>query len=73
MTDDELADFCGLKPDDPLREQFVKTLSPERRALFERMATVEIEVNLWQAGLGPKPAGVLIDTVRATKRRRAWR
>ena len=73
MTDDELATFCGLAADDPLRGKFITTLTPEKRALFERMANVEIEVDLWQAGLGPKPVGVLIDTVADTKRRRAWR
>lgn len=73
MTDDELATFCGLAADDPLRGKFIATLSPDRRALFERMATIEVEVDLWQAGLAPKPAGVLIDTVKDTKRRRAWR
>jgi hypothetical protein len=73
MTEEELAAFCGVKPDDPLRDKFVRSLSPAKRALFERMATVEMEVELWQAGLGPKPTGVLIDTERDTKRRRAWR
>jgi hypothetical protein len=73
MTDDEVATFCGLAPDDPLRGKFVATLTPEKRALFERMANVEIELALWQDGLGPKPQGVLIDTVKSTARRRAWR
>lgn len=73
MTDDELATFCGLAPDDPLRGKFVQNISPAKRALFERMAQLEIEVDLWQAGLGPKPTGVLIDTERDTKRRRTWK
>ena len=73
MTDAELADFCGVPANDPLREKFIQTLTPEKRGLFERMASIEIEVRLWQEGLGPKPQGVLIDTVRDTKRRRAWR
>jgi hypothetical protein len=73
MTDDDLAIFCGLAPGDPAREKFIATLTPERRALFERMAGLETEVTLWQQGLGPKPAGVLIDTERSTKRRRGWR
>ncbi len=73
MTDEEMATFVGLTPDEEKRVEFVKGLSPEKRALFERMATLEIEVNLWQEGLGPKPQGVLIDTERSTKRRRAWR
>jgi hypothetical protein len=73
MTDEELATFCGLNAEDPLRGKFIQSLSPGKRALFERMASVEMEVELWQAGLGPKPTGVLIDTERDTKRRRAWR
>lgn len=73
MTDAELATFCGLAPDDPLRAKFIATLSPERRALFERMASLETEIALWQEGLGPKPAGVLLDPERRTKRRRTRR
>ena len=73
MTDDEIATFCGLPPDDPLRGKFVATLTADKRALFERMANLEMEVNLWTAGFGPKPQGVLIDTVKSTARRRAWR
>lgn len=73
MTDEEMATFLGLKPEEEDRVGFVKGLSPEKRALFERMASLEIECRLWQDGLGPKPQGVLIDTERSTKRRRAWR
>lgn len=73
MTDEELAAFCGLKPDDPMRHKFVQSLSPSKRALFERMAILETEIELWHAGLGPKPTGVLIDTERDVKRRRSWR
>jgi hypothetical protein len=73
VTDDEMATFLGLKPEEEKRIEFVKLLSPEKRALFERMATLEIELKLWQDGLGPKPPGVLIDTNRRTYRRRAWR
>lgn len=32
------------------------------------MKQVEIEANLWAAGVGPKPAGVLIDTERSLRR-----
>lgn len=73
MTDDEMATFCGLAQDDQLRAKFAATLTPEKRALFERMANLEMEGNLWTAGLGPKPAGVLLDTERDIKRRRGWR
>ncbi|UEM16782.1 hypothetical protein J4G43_022740 [Bradyrhizobium barranii subsp. barranii] len=73
MTDEEMAAFLGLSPEEEDRAGFVKGLSPEKRALFERMAALETEVALWQDGLGPKPQGVLIDTERSTKRRRGWR
>lgn len=73
MTDEEMAMFVGLSSEEENRVGFVKGLSPEKRALFERMASLEIEVRLWQDGLGPKPQGVIIDTERSTKRRRGWR
>lgn len=72
MTDQELAKFLGIE-NEPKRDAFIAALPPKKRELFERMASLEIEVALWQQGLGPKPTGVLIDTVRDTKRRRAWR
>lgn len=74
MTDLELAKFLGFTPETtPKWQELIDNLPPAKRALFERMAGVEVEVALWQEGLGPKPAGVLIDTVKDTKRRRAWR
>lgn len=73
MTDEEMAAFVGLSPEEENRVGFVKGLPPEKRALFERMASLEMEVKLWQDGLGPKPPGVLIDTERSTRRRRAWK
>ena len=73
MTDEELATFLGLKPEEEKRVEFVKHLLPEKRALFERMAGLETELKLWQDGLGPKPQGVLIDTERSTRRRKGWR
>jgi hypothetical protein len=73
MTDEEMAIYVGLSPEEEKRVEFVKGLSPEKRALFERMASLEMEVSLWQDGLGPRPQGVLIDTKRSARRRRAWR
>jgi hypothetical protein len=59
MTDEQMADFLCL--DGPDRLKLVAALPAEKRAVFERMAEVEVEVNLYAAGLGPKPAGVLLD------------
>ena len=73
MTDEEMAAFVGLSPEEENRVGFIKGLSPEKRAVFERMANLEMELKLWQDGLGPKPQGVLIDTERSTRRRKAWK
>jgi hypothetical protein len=39
--------------------------TPARRAVYERMKQVEIDVALWVEGLDPKPRGVLLDTERS--------
>ena len=73
MTDDQLADYLGIPADHPMKKSVIAALSPAKRAVYERMASLETELALWQDGLGPKPEGVLIDTERSTRRRRAWR
>jgi hypothetical protein len=59
MTDEQLADFLGLKKDDPLRAK-VANLSPELRAKYESMAKKILEIQLYDQGLGPKPEGVIV-------------
>ena len=59
MTDLELAKFLGIADDERWPRAIAK-LDPKKRAMYERMAQVEIESNLWQAGLGPKPEGVIV-------------
>ena len=55
MTDAELTKYLGFKPEDDQMKvaRFIAELSPERRALYDRM----YEVDLWTAGVGPKPRG----------------
>jgi hypothetical protein len=61
MTDDELMEFLGIKRLAPEgRAKIMATITPEKRALYDRMANLETEVALWQEGLGPKPDGVII-------------
>lgn len=60
MTDDQLKKFLGIDGN-PMAQAVVDALSPQKRALYDRMATIEIELDLWQQGLGPKPQGVLVD------------
>lgn len=73
MTDDELAEYLGIPADHPMKETVIKSLSPAKRAVYDRMAGLEVELQLWQDGLGPKPQGVLIDTERSTRRRPGFR
>lgn len=60
MTDRQLAVYLGIinEPDWP---GVVAALPTTKRAVYERMATLETEIGLWQDGLGPKPKGVLVD------------
>lgn len=61
MSDEQLSAFLGI---DRLgwvqRTKIMLTITPDKRALYDRMANLETEVELWQAGLAPKPAGVII-------------
>jgi hypothetical protein len=70
MTDQELAAYLHLTEAEAVI--VIPKLTPGKRAVYDRMKQVEIEAALWIDGLGPKPEGVLIDTVRATRRRRSW-
>jgi hypothetical protein len=71
VTDAELAAYLHLTPAEA--DIVIPKLTPERRAVYDRMKQVEIEAALWVKGLGPKPTGILLDTERSTRRRRAWR
>ena len=71
MTDAELTEYLHLTPAEAAI--VIPKLTPERRAVYDRMKQVEIDAALWVEGLGPKPQGVLIDTERSTKRRWAWK
>jgi hypothetical protein len=61
MTDDELMEFLGIKRvGTEGRARIMATITPEKRELYDRVANLETEVALWQDGLGPKPAGVIV-------------
>jgi len=63
MTDRQLAVYLGII-DHPKWPEVVASLTANQRAVYERMSTLETEIQLWQEGLGPKPSGVLIDGAR---------
>lgn len=60
MTDRQLAVYLGII-NHPSWPQVVAGLTASKRDVYERMANLETEIQLWQEGLGPKPSGVLID------------
>lgn len=53
MTDEELADHLNI----PV--ELVPRLG-EKRAAYENLVRVGFEIDLWEAGLGPKPQGVIV-------------
>ena len=59
MSDDELgAEVC---PDDPAAgAEYVRRITPAKREGLVRLVQVGRELELWQAGLGPKPEGVIV-------------
>jgi hypothetical protein len=71
MTDAELGKALGLTEAEAAIA--LPKITPEKRAAYERLIKFGDDLNLWMAGVGPKPEGGLIDTERSTRRRRAWR
>ena len=59
MTDQELEVYLGIAGKKGAAK-IIADLSPSERAVWEDMARVEAELELWQKGLGPKPKGVII-------------
>lgn len=58
MSDLELAKFLGVGWVEGAI--IIPALTPRKRAAYERMAEVCDEIDLWQAGVGPKPSGVIL-------------
>lgn len=71
-VDDALLASCGFKPTDftspEHKAQVLAKLAP-RRATIERLLALPMELALHAQGLGPKPAGVLLDYDRGRKRK----
>lgn len=70
MSDDELADFLGIK-NEPNKDKFIAALPADQRATFEHMKKVCDDIRLWEAGVGPKPTGVILCHDHAPKKRKA--
>lgn len=54
MTDQELTDELGVTL------EVVRLLKPADRARYEHLVGVAREVQLWEAGVGPRPTGVIM-------------
>ncbi len=59
MTDAELQVYLGIAGKEGA-DKIMASITPEKRALYESMAAVETEIELWQLGLAPKPVGVIV-------------
>lgn len=60
MTDQELASFCGFKPEDDQVKvaAYIANLTPEKRAMMETM--LQIEMSDASDGLVPMPLSVIL-------------
>lgn len=61
MSDEELAKYLHLTPSEAA---IVIPKLTHNGAVYDRMASLETEIFLWQNGLGPKPTNVLMDFPR---------
>lgn len=68
MTDEQLIGYLNIA-DLPNAAEYVAKLPAERRALYNRMADVEMQLNLHAVGLGPMPAGVIVCREHKGKRK----
>lgn len=59
MTDAELAVYLGIA-DLPRWPWYIANMNPAQRETYERMYQIEFDIALWQAGIGPKPTGVIL-------------
>jgi len=62
MNDEELAAYLHLTQQEAAI--VIPKLTRERRAVYDRMKSLETEIFLWENGLGPKPKNVLMDFER---------
>ena len=73
MSDDELLSFLGFKSEDftnlEHKSQVLAALS-DKRATYERMYLLTLDLALYELGLAPKPTGVLVDWARGPTRAR---
>lgn len=68
MTDDELGTELWPEGSPELQRKLGASMTGSKRASYERLITVGRELALWEAGVGPKPAGVIACGPRQIRR-----
>jgi hypothetical protein len=63
LTDNQLAVFLCI----PV--SLVSKIDPVKRKVYEALAKLELDIQLWQTGLAPKPDYAIIDEPRRKNRR----
>lgn len=66
LTDEQLGEFLGLPK--AFAETYVPRITPDVRAVYERMHKVEILAKLWISGAEPYPIDVTVN--RGSRKRR---
>lgn len=69
MTDEDFAIAMNIDDEPWGGMKIVANMPAEKRAAYERLVNVGDELNLWTAGLDPKPRGVIV--CHEHKRRRS--
>ena len=59
VSDASLTWFLNLEPEEAA--QFLPSLTPEKRAIYEKMYEVYQQVIEWEQGRAEKPKGVFLD------------
>ena len=67
MTDEELGRECAPSECPAYHLWLGASLKEGKRASLERLISVSRELQLWEAGFGPLPSGVIV--TKATRRR----
>lgn len=67
MTDKELQEALGLSDDEA--KVIIPKLTPEKRAAYEALHVKYVEIMLWEQGVSPLPAGVIVCGPRQIRRR----
>jgi len=59
MTDEELAEYLGLSPDQ--MSLYLPNVSTEERAMYDYMRKAEMLMPLWESGVEPYPSDAIVN------------